>query len=313
MQIPTKKVGLVIGKGGETIKNMQASTGARIKECLENAGRKKSPLEILDAPSSIPSSYGYGNPSKKSRYQMTGLVLSLVKPGKLLTKAEQLTNEVLAKAELGGSDAVSQRVGSQPERAIHIDGTSDQIEAAKQMVEECLESARKGKKVKRVHDQEVIHAADIVSQLQPLLHDLGTWDIIWKWLLDDNAIFSIKALMKLVEEKCIDVGNNIGETMWNKLVPKKGNIFMWRVGRGRLPDRVELDNKGIDLHTLLCPSCDEACETIDHSLVLCNEAMNIWEKLFQWWKTGNVNSFSTNEIFRLSSSVLEQAIISFKP
>nr|GEX09000.1 far upstream element-binding protein 2-like [Tanacetum cinerariifolium] len=31
MQIPTKKVGLVIGKGGETIKNMQASTGARIK------------------------------------------------------------------------------------------------------------------------------------------------------------------------------------------------------------------------------------------------------------------------------------------
>ncbi|TKY74916.1 Far upstream element-binding protein 1 [Spatholobus suberectus] len=31
MQIPNNKVGLIIGKGGETIKNMQASTGARIQ------------------------------------------------------------------------------------------------------------------------------------------------------------------------------------------------------------------------------------------------------------------------------------------
>ncbi|OMO86582.1 hypothetical protein COLO4_21037 [Corchorus olitorius] len=31
MQIPNNKVGLVIGKGGETIKNMQAKTGARIQ------------------------------------------------------------------------------------------------------------------------------------------------------------------------------------------------------------------------------------------------------------------------------------------
>ncbi|GKB99238.1 hypothetical protein Tco_0985375 [Tanacetum coccineum] len=152
------------------------------EECLENAGRKKSLLEILDAPSSIPSSYGYGNPSKKSRYQMTGLVLSLENPGKLLTKAEQLINEVLAEV----IPLHPPRGDTSTERAVHIDGTSDQIEAAKQMVE---------------------------------------------WLLDDNDIFSIKALMKLVEEKCIDVGNNIGETMWNKLVPKKVNIFMWRVGR----------------------------------------------------------------------------------
>ncbi|CAL5202242.1 unnamed protein product [Lathyrus oleraceus] len=31
MQIPNNKVGLIIGKGGETIKSMQASTGARVQ------------------------------------------------------------------------------------------------------------------------------------------------------------------------------------------------------------------------------------------------------------------------------------------
>ncbi|GJT35823.1 hypothetical protein Tco_0926242 [Tanacetum coccineum] len=35
----------------------------------------------------------------------------------------------------------------------------------------------------------------------------------WKWLLANNGIFSIKALTKLIEEICINVGNNIGETM----------------------------------------------------------------------------------------------------
>jgi GTPase Era involved in 16S rRNA processing len=30
------QVGLVIGKGGETIKNMQARTGARIQVCFHN-------------------------------------------------------------------------------------------------------------------------------------------------------------------------------------------------------------------------------------------------------------------------------------
>ncbi|GJR04716.1 RNA-directed DNA polymerase, eukaryota, reverse transcriptase zinc-binding domain protein [Tanacetum coccineum] len=124
----------------------------------------------------------------------------------------------------------------------------------------------------------------------------------WKWLLAENGIFSVKALTKLIVEKCIDFGNNTGETMWNKLVPKKVNIFMWRVGRGRLPVRVELDKRGIDLHTHLCPSCDEVCETIDHSLVLCNEAMNTWGKVFEWWKIDNANAFSTNEMFRYAGN-----------
>ncbi|GJX71271.1 RNA-directed DNA polymerase, eukaryota, reverse transcriptase zinc-binding domain protein [Tanacetum coccineum] len=148
----------------------------------------------------------------------------------------------------------------------------------------------------------------VVGELEALEACVGNTNILlnckdsWKWLLAENGIFSVKALTKLIEEKCIDFGNNTGETMWNKLVPKKVNIFMWRVGRGRLPVRVELDKRGIDLHTLLCPSCDEVCETIDHSLVLCNEAMNIWGKVFEWWKIGNVNAFSTNEMFRYAGN-----------
>ncbi|KAG9154083.1 hypothetical protein Leryth_000577 [Lithospermum erythrorhizon] len=72
MKIPNNKVGLVIGKGGETIKNMQATTGARIQV--------------------IPLHLPPGDPST--------------------------------------------------ERTCQIDGTSDQIEAAKQLVNEVISENR---------------------------------------------------------------------------------------------------------------------------------------------------------------------------
>ncbi|GJX14815.1 hypothetical protein Tco_0206573 [Tanacetum coccineum] len=84
----------------------------------------------------------------------------------------------------------------------------------------------------------------VVGELEALEACVGYTNLLlnhkdsWKWLLADNDIFSVKALTKLIGEKCIDVGNNISETIWNKLVSKKVNIFMWRVGRGRLPVRV---------------------------------------------------------------------------
>nr|GEV93942.1 ARID DNA-binding domain-containing protein [Tanacetum cinerariifolium] len=120
----------------------------------------------------------------------------------------------------------------------------------------------------------------------------------WKWVLDDSGVFTVKALSELVEVKCINVGNHNSETTWNNLVPKKVNIFAWRAIHGRLPVRVELDKKGIDLHTILCPHCDEMCETIDHSIVFCNEAMKIWEKVFDWWNLQMVNVFSTKDMLR---------------
>ncbi|GKD48623.1 hypothetical protein Tco_1277599 [Tanacetum coccineum] len=43
--------------------------------------------------------------------------------------------------------------------------------------------------------------------------------------------------------------------------------------RGRLPIRVEFDRKGIDLHSVLCPMCDNACESIDHGIVLYSEVI----------------------------------------
>ncbi|GJR39359.1 reverse transcriptase domain, reverse transcriptase zinc-binding domain protein [Tanacetum coccineum] len=132
----------------------------------------------------------------------------------------------------------------------------------------------------------------------------GTRDS-WHWNLtqDEDGNFKVKDLAFMVDDVCLSVGNTTQETLWNKLAPKKVNVFVWRVLHGRILVRVELDKRGIDLDSLLCPCCDDSVESCDHSLVTCNMAKSVWDKIFEWWKIGPVNVFSANDLFRFSGNV----------
>ncbi|XP_071695636.1 uncharacterized protein [Rutidosis leptorrhynchoides] len=67
------------------------------------------------------------------------------------------------------------------------------------------------------------------------------------------------------------------------MVPKKVDVFVWRAGRERLPVLVELDKRGVDLDSVLCPLCGEFVETVDHALFSCKLVRVIWEKILAWW------------------------------
>ncbi|CAA2979194.1 far upstream element-binding 2-like [Olea europaea subsp. europaea] len=159
IEIPNGRVGVIIGKGGETIKYLQLQSGAKIQVTRD-----------MDA-----------DPNSSTRgVELTGT------PDQI-AKAEQLINDVLAEAEAGGSGTVARRFTGQPsgaeqfvmkipnnkvglvigkggetiknmqassgariqviplhlppgdtslERTVQIDGSSEQVEAAKQLVNE---------------------------------------------------------------------------------------------------------------------------------------------------------------------------------
>ncbi|PWA76163.1 K Homology domain-containing protein [Artemisia annua] len=165
IEIPNGRVGVIIGKAGETIKYLQSKSGAKIQVTRD-----------MDQ-----------DPSSLTReVELTGSAESIA-------QAEQLIKEVLAEAESGGSGAVGRRVGGQPggteqfqmqiptkkvglvigkggetiknmqastgariqviplhpppgdtstERTVQIDGTPEQIEAAKQMVNDVINGQR---------------------------------------------------------------------------------------------------------------------------------------------------------------------------
>ncbi|GKD33802.1 RNA-directed DNA polymerase, eukaryota, reverse transcriptase zinc-binding domain protein, partial [Tanacetum coccineum] len=88
----------------------------------------------------------------------------------------------------------------------------------------------------------------------------------WMWTLGEDGEFTVKELARSVEEKILHMESGGQETLWNKLVPKKVNIFVWRALKGRLLVRVEHDRRGIDLDSVLCPCCNNFVETCAHCL-----------------------------------------------
>ncbi|KAL2548495.1 KH domain-containing protein [Forsythia ovata] len=165
IEIPNGRVGVIIGKGGETIKYLQLQSGAKIQVTRD-----------MDA-----------DPNSSTRgVELTGT------PDQI-AKAEQLINDVLAEAEAGGSGTVSRRFTGPPsgaeqfvmkipnnkvglvigkggetiknmqastgariqviplhlppgdtslERTVQIDGSSEQVEAAKELVNEVISENR---------------------------------------------------------------------------------------------------------------------------------------------------------------------------
>ncbi|XP_010267026.1 PREDICTED: far upstream element-binding protein 1-like [Nelumbo nucifera] len=164
IDIPNGRVGVIIGKGGETIKYLQLQSGAKIQVTRD-----------MDA-----------DPNSLTR------IVELMGTPEQISKAEQLISDVLAEAEAGGSGIVSRRFAGQPgaeqfimkvpnnkvgliigkggetiknmqartgariqliplhlppgdtstERTVQIDGTKEQIESAKQLVNEVVSENR---------------------------------------------------------------------------------------------------------------------------------------------------------------------------
>ncbi|XP_071727211.1 uncharacterized protein [Rutidosis leptorrhynchoides] len=124
----------------------------------------------------------------------------------------------------------------------------------------------------------------------------------WRWTLAPNGKLTTKKLHSIIEEK-INEGNSLHiETHRNPLVSKKIEIFIWRARLRRLAVRVELDKRGVNLHSVLCPICNDVVESVEHSLILCKFAMEVWERVCKWWGFANVVSLSISEAFLGKSS-----------
>ncbi|GKC38147.1 RNA-directed DNA polymerase, eukaryota, reverse transcriptase zinc-binding domain protein [Tanacetum coccineum] len=93
-------------------------------------------------------------------------------------------------------------------------------------------------------------------------------------------------------------------TRWNKIAPAKININSWRVLNGRLPTRINLDRRGVDLDYMRCPLCDEDVETEDHLFVSCKIAADTWKESTKWWKIPYDSSFDLNDVIHMGDNTI---------
>ncbi|XP_071739043.1 uncharacterized protein [Rutidosis leptorrhynchoides] len=143
--------------------------------------------------------------------------------------------------------------------------------------------------------------ADLSNLLSVFIKSNRSFDT-WSWKLSSDGIYYPKILSRLIDDHDLRTSSRpFQETLRNNFVPLKVEVLVWRLLKRRLPVRVELDKRGIDLHSVCCLLCDDNLESLDHTFIFCKFVMDVWERVYKWWGLGSVTNLSINETFKGNS------------
>ncbi|XP_071700540.1 uncharacterized protein [Rutidosis leptorrhynchoides] len=130
----------------------------------------------------------------------------------------------------------------------------------------------------------------------------------WSWIHDVSGIFTTNSCMQLLNSLSIPSQIPAGRTIQNPFVPQKIEIFLWRAKQNKLPVRFELDKKGIDLHSTRCSVCDDDIETLHHTLLSCNNSIDIWNGIRTWWNLNQINFSRIQDLELCNNSQLNSTL-----
>ncbi|XP_071714318.1 uncharacterized protein [Rutidosis leptorrhynchoides] len=107
----------------------------------------------------------------------------------------------------------------------------------------------------------------------------------WKWDLSTTGKFSVKRLSSLCDH--VMLGSNLVpgslSSCWVPSIPKKVNIFIWKICMNRILTLHNLEFRGVALLTVGCPLCDRVDEDVEHLFSNCSLSNPIWRGFISWW------------------------------
>ncbi|GJY62791.1 RNA-directed DNA polymerase, eukaryota [Tanacetum coccineum] len=115
----------------------------------------------------------------------------------------------------------------------------------------------------------------------------------WSWSLVGSGEFSVASARKYIDEHRL--GGSSHKTRWIKVVPIKINILAWKVRYDFLPTRLNLSRRGIEIQSIICPSCNKEVESSNHIFFACSLVRNIYRKIATWWELPYVEFDSYEE------------------
>ncbi|XP_022023738.1 uncharacterized protein LOC110924000 [Helianthus annuus] len=106
---------------------------------------------------------------------------------------------------------------------------------------------------------------------------------VWRWKMEDKLVdFQVS----LVREELDDISlvNETKVLNWLHWIPKKVNCFPWRVVLDRIATKEALQIRRLQLTSVNCVMCNGELESVNHLLITCEWAQQIWSVVFQWMK-----------------------------
>nr|GEY65999.1 RNA-directed DNA polymerase, eukaryota [Tanacetum cinerariifolium] len=103
----------------------------------------------------------------------------------------------------------------------------------------------------------------------------------WIWSLQNLGDFTVASIRKLIDEFTLSEVSS--STCWIKAVHIKVNVLAWKIKLDNLPTRLNISRRGMDIDSILCPTCGKAVESIKHIFFTCQIARDILHLITSWW------------------------------
>lgn len=135
----------------------------------------------------------------------------------------------------------------------------------------------------------------------------------WYWRREKMGQYSVKSAYLLMQEdktnNSMTANSGFWRRLWNLKIPPKVKNFLWRAVSNCLPTKDMLLTRRVQVCEL-CPICNDNVETALHKLVLCPQAVKVWEQSHLPQLHGNFVSFSEWFQLVLQQRKGEEALIS---
>ncbi|GJV61945.1 RNA-directed DNA polymerase, eukaryota [Tanacetum coccineum] len=123
--------------------------------------------------------------------------------------------------------------------------------------------------------------------------------------------FTVASIRKLIDEFTLSEVSS--STRWIKAVPIKVNVLAWKIKLDNLPTRLNISRRGMDIDSILCPTCGKAVESTRHIFFTCQIARDILHLITSWWNIPymEVSSYEEwlNVLMKLQEALDEEAIL----
>ena len=116
-----------------------------------------------------------------------------------------------------------------------------------------------------------------VRECSVLLHNIVWQDTVydsWRWLLDPVHGYSVRGAYRHISSSGDLVDRTLVGDVWQKQIPSKVSILVWRLFRNRIPSKVSI--RVISLFDTACSAGCELPESALHLFILCNVAGELW-------------------------------------
>ncbi|GKE51207.1 RNA-directed DNA polymerase, eukaryota, reverse transcriptase zinc-binding domain protein, partial [Tanacetum coccineum] len=101
----------------------------------------------------------------------------------------------------------------------------------------------------------------------------------WIWNLDPSGAFSVKSTRNFIDDSFLPRWTFLRDGL--KLFPSRS---AWKVYLDKLPTRLNLSLRGLDIPSIICPLYSIKVESTSHRFFSCHLARQLMLKVAHWWE-----------------------------